>query len=106
MADQRIITLYPGDATPKDIVLRDLPVATASPGTTIYLYQGDATAKDIVLRDPTVPDGYVPPVGTFGKVKVSGAWKTISAVYVKVSGAWKTVSTMSVKVSGAWKTIS
>lgn len=53
MADQREITLYPGDATPKDIVLRSLPVATVSAGTTIYLYQGDATPNDPILRDPT-----------------------------------------------------
>ena len=53
MADQRVITLYQGDGTPKDIVLRELPVATPSAGTTIYLYAGDATPKDVVLRDPT-----------------------------------------------------
>lgn len=53
MADQRIINLYPGDGTPKDIVLRPLPVADLPAGTTIYLRQGDATAKDIVLRNPT-----------------------------------------------------
>jgi hypothetical protein len=52
MADQRIVTLYPGDATPKDVVLRDLPVAGVVT-TPIYLRAGDATAKDIVLRDPT-----------------------------------------------------
>lgn len=53
MADQKEITLRQGDATPKDIVLYDLPVATPSAGTTVYLYQGDATAKDVILRDPT-----------------------------------------------------
>lgn len=53
MADQREITLYPGDAAPNDIVLRDLPVATASAGTTVYLLAGDATANDVILRDPT-----------------------------------------------------
>ena len=53
MADQREITLYPGDATPKDIVLRSLPAATVPAGTTIYLYQGDATPNDPILRDPT-----------------------------------------------------
>lgn len=52
MADQRVITLYQGDATPKDIILRELPVATPSAGTTIYLYAGDATPKDVILRDP------------------------------------------------------
>lgn len=53
MADQREITLYSGDATPKDIVLRALPVADASPGTTIYLFTGASPDKDIILRDPT-----------------------------------------------------
>lgn len=53
MTDQKEITLRQGDATPKDIVLYDLPVATPSVGTTVYLYQGDATAKDVILRDPT-----------------------------------------------------
>lgn len=52
MADQKEIVLRQGDASPKDIVLYDLPAATPSSGTTIYLYQGDATPKDIVLRNP------------------------------------------------------
>ncbi len=54
MASQKDISLYSGDATPKDIVLRDLPAAPAAAVTTIYLNSGDATAKDVVLRDPTV----------------------------------------------------
>ena len=49
MADQKQITLYPGDATAKDIVLRELPVATVAT-TEIFLYPGDAVAKDVVLR--------------------------------------------------------
>lgn len=53
MADQKEITLRQGDATPKDIVLYELPVATVPATTTIYLYQGDATPKDVILRDPT-----------------------------------------------------
>lgn len=49
MADQKQITLYPGDATAKDIVLRELPVAAVAT-TEIFLYPGDAVAKDVVLR--------------------------------------------------------
>lgn len=57
MADQKEITLYPGDATPKDIILRELPVASAST-TTIWLVEGDATPNNIILGDPTVqPSG-------------------------------------------------
>lgn len=51
MADQKEIILRQGDATPKDIILRDLPVATPVQ-TIVYLFQGDVTAKDIVLRNP------------------------------------------------------
>jgi hypothetical protein len=54
MADQKKITLRQGHATPKNIILNELPVATPSAGTTIYLYEGHATAKNIILRDPTV----------------------------------------------------
>jgi hypothetical protein len=53
MADQRLITLYPGDASPKNIILRPMAVADV-PSTTIYLYAGDATPKNIVLSDPKV----------------------------------------------------
>lgn len=52
MSGQRDITLRSGHATPSTIVLRALPVATAST-TTIYLYEGDATPSTIILRDPT-----------------------------------------------------
>lgn len=52
MADQREITLHQGDATPKDVVLRYLPVASAS-SLTVWMFAGDATPSDIVLRDPT-----------------------------------------------------
>jgi len=50
MADQKQITLYSGDGTPKDIVLRELPVASVV-STEIFLYQGDATAKDVIFRN-------------------------------------------------------
>lgn len=52
MADQREITLHQGDATPKDIVLRDLPVASVA-SLTVWMFAGDSTPRDIVLRDPT-----------------------------------------------------
>lgn len=52
MADQKRITLRSGHASPKTIVLYDLPVADASSGTTIVLYEGHATAKTVVLRNP------------------------------------------------------
>ena len=56
MADQRKITLRTFHATPKNIILRDLPVATPSAGTTIYLYENHATPKNIILRNPLVAD--------------------------------------------------
>lgn len=36
-------------------------------------------------------------------VKVSGAWKTVSAISVKVGGAWKAVNAAYVRVGGVWK---
>lgn len=57
MADQSRIKLYAGHATPNNIILRDLPVADAPAGTTIYLYENHATPNNIILRDPTVLDG-------------------------------------------------
>lgn len=106
MADQKEIVLRQGSASPKDIVLYELPVVIASGGTTIYLYAGNVTAKDIVLRNPLVLDGYVAPTATFGQVKVAGSWKTVSAVYVNISGTWKAVSGIFTNISGVWKQIS
>lgn len=37
------------------------------------------------------------------KVKVGGAWKTISAMYVKVDGTWKLLSQGYVKINGVWR---
>lgn len=54
MADQKIITLYPGDGAQKDIILRELPAASLQAETTIYLRQLDATPTDIVFHDPSV----------------------------------------------------
>jgi len=53
MADQKRIKLYPLHATPKNIIVRELPVASVS-STKIYLYPGHATAKNIIIGDPTV----------------------------------------------------
>jgi hypothetical protein len=69
MADQRLITLYEGDATPQNIILRELPLADIPSGPLIYLYsisvpagpsgndprvitlyENDTTPQDIVLR--------------------------------------------------------
>jgi hypothetical protein len=39
------------------------------------------------------------------KVKVSNAWKTISAMKFKKSGAWKDITAAYVKINGVWKAI-
>jgi hypothetical protein len=62
MADQRKITLRPFHATAKNIIVRELPVATPSAGTRIYLYPFHATAKNIILRDPATTAGPGGPV--------------------------------------------
>lgn len=49
-----VITLQAGDATPRDIILRALPVAVIT-GTSIFLHQVDATPTTIILRDTTIP---------------------------------------------------
>lgn len=49
MADQRKITLYQGHATPATIILRALPVADVSTGTTIRLRTLHATPRTIIL---------------------------------------------------------
>lgn len=36
-------------------------------------------------------------------VKISNAWKTVTANYVKISGTWRTVSNMWIKISGTWR---
>ena len=53
MADQKRIKLYSLHATPKNVVMRELPVANASAATKIYLYTTHATPKNVVMRDPT-----------------------------------------------------
>lgn len=69
MADQRVIKLWPGNATPSTIVLRDLPVASLQAQPTIYLYSFDATPSTIILRDPTA----VPESGGATDYPLSGA---------------------------------
>lgn len=49
MADQRKITLRQGHATPRTIILRELPTATPSSGTRIYLRTLHTTPRTIVL---------------------------------------------------------
>lgn len=43
------ITLRPGDATPADIVLRELPAAATAPLVDLFIYRRPATATDIIL---------------------------------------------------------
>lgn len=76
MADQKDITLRAGDATPKDIVLYDLPVATPAETTTIYLVAGDATPKDVILRDPTVQPGASGPATITGTLAATDSADT------------------------------
>lgn len=51
MANQKDIVLNQGQATPKNITLREMPIAPVSAGTAIYLYQS-ASAKDVILSNP------------------------------------------------------
>ena len=52
--NQKDIQLFAGHATPKNIILRALPVAAAVATTTIFLYAGHATPNNVILSDPTV----------------------------------------------------
>jgi hypothetical protein len=63
---QKDISLYEGHATPKNIILRALPILAIT-STTIFLYEGDATPKNIIMSDPTGVRPYTPPPtgGTF-----------------------------------------
>lgn len=49
MADQRKIALYQGHGTPRTIILRALPVADVSTGTTIRLRALHATPRTIIV---------------------------------------------------------
>lgn len=59
MADQNKITLRPLHATPKNIYLRELPVANALPTTRIYLRTLHATPKNIYMASPLAAVGGV-----------------------------------------------
>lgn len=98
MADQRLITVYSGDASPKDIIVRDLPVADVPAGTTIYLHAGDAVAKDIILRDPAlvITSGLATAAPTTGLVTVIGYQPTIATTGVVEGTASPTTATLTV----------
>ena len=53
-------------------------------------------AKVITFED-------IPVTASFGKVCISGAWKTVTAMKIAIGGVWKTVTAVSVSVSHAWK---
>lgn len=95
MADQRLITLYPGATPSTDIVLRPLPVADVST-TTIYLRAGDATPANIVLRDQAQDAGGAVSVALTG-ISATGAIGTVSVV----AGADVTVGATGVSSAGA-----
>lgn len=54
-------------------------------------------------------DGNVSGSGYFAakgyEIKIGGAWKEHTAIFVKVAGAWKNVIRPYVKVGGTWKSI-
>lgn len=54
---QKDVQIFTGHATPKNIILRALPIAAAAATTTIFLYTTHATPNNIVLGDPTVVRG-------------------------------------------------
>lgn len=68
MAGQKDIILRQGDATAKDIILRELPAADAPASLTLWMFAGDATPKDIILRDPTAT-----PVDPGGSATIASA---------------------------------
>lgn len=39
-----------------------------------------------------------------GQIKVSGVWKTFTAIQIRVSSVWKSVVKGQIKVAGVWKT--
>lgn len=43
--------------------------------------------------------------GVFGQVAISGAWKTVSEVYVVVGGQWKSVTEIQTIAGGTWHTL-
>ena len=88
MADQREITLRQGDATPRDIVLHELPAAAISAGTIIYLFEGDATARDIILRDPTTAPAAVSASASLAWVEDDDTIAIAEEIPCEVALAW------------------
>lgn len=85
---QKDIKLYAGNATPKNIILRALPVAAAAVGTTIFLYAGNVTPNNIVLGDPTVVRGGGPVFPTqFSGFKIQKTGSTIELCLVAEADA-------------------
>ena len=110
MADQRKITLYQGHGTPRTIVLRALPVADVSTGTTIRLKALHATARTIILGElPGDADVAGGPVAgsasqtlgsvtqsASGKVHIAGtAAQSLGAVTQSAAGALRIAGTAS-----------
>lgn len=54
---------------------------------------------DSAYSSPVTFNTSAPPVF----IKVSGTWRSCTAVYRKVSGTWRNVISTNVKVSGAWR---
>jgi hypothetical protein len=124
MADQFAITLYAGDATPVDIVLRDLPVADVAADTTCYLYPspvpaapggtdpaamtlraGDATPSDIVLTDipnwtATAPEVVI--ILRDQRYADTGGVTTYYGVLRRWTGTSWTKAKMMVYAGGSW----
>lgn len=100
MADQKRIKLYPFHATPKNVTIRELPVATPSAGTTIYLYTTHATPKNIIIRNPLVADA---PEG--GGTINATAEQTIEAVTQSASADLLIQSTASQTIAAVTQSV-
>ena len=86
--NQKDIQLFAGHATPKNIILRALPVAAAVATTTIFLYAGHATPNNIVLSDPTVVRGGAPVFPTqYSGFKIRKTGSTIELCMVATADA-------------------
>lgn len=124
MADQRVITLYAGDATPKDIVLRALPARDVAANVVCWLYPisapavastpnpreitlraGDVTPTDIVLYPrptyPTAPEVVITLRG-FGAPVAAPAVIYYGILKRWTGGAWAPAP-LKTYVGGAWQ---
>jgi hypothetical protein len=89
MADQRRIVLLAGEASPRDIRLRDLPQADVVT-TTIYLQAGESPSTTIVLRNPAEAPAVVGSVTlapSSGAVEVAGNVPAIALAVAPAAGA-------------------